>query len=137
MPLVRLTRNPTDRQLRGFAVAWLLCFGALAFSSHRHHHVAAAAILAILAVAVPLIGSGVRPVLRWSYLGLSYATYPVGVVASYLVLAAVYFVALTPIGWIMRLAGHDALGRRPDPRRASYWTPHPPPPPIDSYFKQD
>jgi len=137
MPLVRLTKNPTGRQLLVFALAWLACFGALSASAYRHHHRAAAVVLAAAAVVVPLAGAVVRPVLRWAFLGLSYVTYPIGLMMSYIVLALVYFVALTPIGWIMRLAGHDALGRRFDAGRASYWTPHRPPPTIDSYFKQD
>jgi len=137
MPLVRITKNPTGRQLLVFAVAWLLCFGAIALSLWRHGRAPAAAAAAGLAAGIPLAGACYRPVLRAAFLGLSYATYPVGLVVAYLVLALVYFVALTPIGWIMRWFGHDPLGRRFEPARTTYWAPRGPARPIDSYFKQD
>ena len=137
MPLVRLTKNPSGRQLLVFAAAWLVFFGAIALSFWRHGRLPVAAAAAGVAVGVPLVGAAYRPVLRLAYLGLSYATYPVGVVVSYVVLALVYFVALTPIGWIMRLFGHDPLGRRFEPARATYWVTREPARLVDSYFKQD
>lgn len=137
MSLVRITKNPSGRQLLVFAVAWLVFFGAIAFSLWRHGRAPAAATLAGIAAGIPLVGAAFRPVLRLAYLGLSYATYPLGLVVSYVVLALVYFVALTPIGWMMRLVGHDPLGRRFEPGRATYWTTRGPARPTESYFKQD
>ncbi len=40
---------------------------------------------------------------------------------TYVILAVVFFLVLTPLGLIRRLLGKDTLGRRPDPDRTSYW----------------
>ncbi len=43
-----------------------------------------------------------------------------------LVLGAVFLVAVTPIGIVMRLAGKNLLNRRYDPAAESYWIPRDP-----------
>ncbi len=45
-----------------------------------------------------------------------------GYVNSRILLTLVYFIVITPFGFIMRLMGHDPLCRRA-PRRESYWIP--------------
>jgi hypothetical protein len=137
MSLIRITKHPTGRQLFVFGLAWAACFGALGLAAWRHGHAGLGLSVGILATAVPLAGLVRRPVLRLAYLGLSYATYPIGIVVSYAVLAFTYFVALTPIGLIMRLFGHDPLTRKFDPEAASYWVTRPKAKAPESYFKQD
>ncbi|NQW09984.1 MAG: hypothetical protein HQ481_08925 [Alphaproteobacteria bacterium] len=52
-------------------------------------------------------------------------------VVSPLIMAAVFFLVVTPIGLIRRVFVRDPLGLRPDPSATSYWvvkeTPIPPP----------
>jgi hypothetical protein len=137
MSLVRITKNPTARQLLVFAVSWLLFFGALGLAGWlrgRHRH---AAMLWALAAALPLAGLASRRILRFAFVGLSYATYPIGLVVSYIVLALVYYLALTPIGLTMRLFRYDPLARTFDPAAPSYWIPRKKNTPPESYFKQD
>ena len=71
-----------------------------------------------------------------AYVGLSYATYPVGFVVSHAVLALVYFLALAPIGLTMRLLGHDPLSRKFEPGTKSYWKPRDGKRTAESYFNQ-
>ncbi|MFT5143749.1 MAG: hypothetical protein ACI80V_001309 [Rhodothermales bacterium] len=44
-----------------------------------------------------------------------------GTVMTTILLTAVFYVVVSPIGVLMRLAGKDPLNRRPDPKVASYW----------------
>jgi hypothetical protein len=134
--LIRLNRHPSRRQLAIFGVAWFV-FGALvSIGLWRRGHQETALSAAALSVAVPLIGIGVPDALRWLYVGLSYATYPIGFVVSHLVLAVVYFGVVTPIGLVMRLCGYDPLERKFDPKLTSYWKPRRDRPTPESYFRQ-
>jgi hypothetical protein len=56
-------------------------------------------------------------------------------IVSPVVLGLLYFGMFTPIGWVMRLAGHDAMARRWDPKAASYWIRRAPPGPADDSFR--
>jgi hypothetical protein len=136
MPLVRIDKNPSGRQLLVFAAAWLVFFGAWGLLAWRHGRHAHAEALWCLAAAVPAAGAVSRRILRLAYVGLSYATYPVGFVVSYVVLALVFFIVLTPIGLLMRLLGHDPLCRKFDPAAKSYWIPREGTKTVESYFNQ-
>lgn len=137
MSLIRINRNPGRRQLLVFGLAWLAVLGLLGWESwHRGRHPAAEAAW-VIAAAVPLAGLISPAFLRYVYLATSYATYPVGFAVSHLVLALVYYLALTPIGLTMRLFRHDPLSRRFDPEAQSYWVRRGGPRPAESYFQQD
>ena len=58
------------------------------------------------------------------------------VAMPYVVLAIVYFLALTPIGLTMRLFRHDPLSRRLDPQAKSYWKPRSAAKSAEDYFNQ-
>lgn len=136
MSLVRIDRNPAGRKLLVFGAAWLVFFGSWGLVGWmRGRHAAAEALWAV-AAAVPLAGAASRRILKLAYVGLSYATYPVGFVVSYVVLALVYFLVLTPIGLVMRLFGHDPLARKFDPAAKSYWSPRERTKTVESYFNQ-
>ncbi len=136
MSLIRINRNPSDRQLSVFALAWLLFLGILGAQAWHRGHLTAAKVAWGLAGAVPLTGLLNRESLRRVYLALSYATYPIGFVVSRVLLALVYYLALTPIGLTMRLFRYDPLARRFDRGASSYWTPRQAPPTPESYFNQ-
>lgn len=136
MSLIRIERNPSGRQLLVFGIAWLGFAGLLgAVCWLRGRHPAAEALWAA-ACAVPLAGAISRRFLRLVYLGLSYATYPVGYGVSHVVLALAYFLAVTPIGLTMRLFRYDPLSRKFDPGAKTYWKARGKPKPVESYFKQ-
>ena len=136
MSLIRINRNPNRRQLLVFGAAWLGVLGIAGCASWLRGRHPAADVLWALAVCVPLVGLGFPAVLRYAYLGLSYATYPIGFVVSYLVLAFAYFLVLTPIGLAMGLFRYDPLSRKFDPEAKSYWTPRDKTKTVESYFNQ-
>ncbi len=137
MSLIRINRNPSGRQLAVFAVAWLVFLGLAGLASRLHGRPLAAGVLWAAAAAVPLAGAAWPVVLRYAYLGLSYATYPVGFVVSHAALLVVYYLVLTPLGLAMRLFRHDPLSRGFDPAAKSYWTPRQPAGKPESYLNQD
>jgi hypothetical protein len=137
MSLIRIERNPSGRQLLVFGIAWLVFFGIAGRLFWHHQHFVPAEILLCVAVIVPLAGAVSRRMLRLAYVGLSYATYPVGLVVSYVALALVYFLVVTPIGLAMRLLGRDPLLRKFDPKAKSYWNPKAGEKTVASYFNQD
>ena len=136
MSLIRINRNPSGRQLAVFAVAWLVLLGALGAKEWLRDRHLPAEILWAIAAAVPLAGIVSREALRLAYLGLSYATRPIGIAVSLIVLAIVYYRALAPIGLTMRLFGRDPLSRRFEPDAPTYWKPRKTVRPVSSYFDQ-
>jgi hypothetical protein len=83
-----------------FAVGWTL---------------AATALLALAVFAPPLLGP-LNRAWRWLSLQLSRIVNPI-------IMCVMFFVVLTPIGIVMRLAGNDPLRLRLDPQAPSYWLP--------------
>jgi len=137
MSIIRINKNPTGRQLFVFSIAWLVFLFAAALADRRHGHPRAAEALGFAAVALPLAGLASQRLLRYAFLGLSYATYPIGLVISHIALAVVYYVALTPVGLTMRALGRDPLERKFEPEKKTYWTPTKTNRSVESYFKQD
>jgi hypothetical protein len=137
MSLIRISKNPQGRQLAVFALAWLVFVGSVGVADWHHGRPRAAEIMWTAAVALPLSGLVSRRPLKYAFVGLSYATYPVGLVVSHIALAIVYFLALMPIGLAMRALGRDPLERKFDPALKSYWMPRATGKPPQSYFKQN
>lgn len=55
------------------------------------------------------------------FTGWMMTVFPIGWILSHALLALVFYFVVYPIGLLMRLFGHDALGRRFDPDAGSYW----------------
>jgi hypothetical protein len=138
MSLIEINWHPDARQLRIFGV------GALAAS------VVVAAVLTfvwgapvIWALIVPAVGVGIflcslisLRAARAVYLALTVATMPIGVVVSFVLLGAFYFLLLTPVGLFFRLIGRDSLRLRFDRKARTYWVPHKAPASVERYFHQ-
>ena len=137
MGLIRIDRNPAPRQLALFGLIWLVFFGVVgAVVLGQTDSVAWAVVLWVLAVAVPLLGWLVPAFMRIVYLGMSYAAFPIGFVLSHVILAAVYYLVLTPVGLLMRPFGYDPMHRRFDPQAKSYWAPRQQDEDVQRYFRQ-
>ncbi len=70
------------------------------------------------------------------YKGWMYAAFPIGWTISHIVMAATFYLVITPIGLIMRLVGRDPMHRKPDPSLTSYWTTYPQARDPKRYFRQ-
>jgi hypothetical protein len=135
--IVRIERNPTRRQLQVFALSWLVVFGILGGCVWwKNGSLGVAGVLWAVGTVVPVVGLAWPGFLRVAFLAACYATFPIGLVVSYLILAVVYYMVLTPIGFVLRLKGQDPLRRRFDRNAKSYWTPRRQEEDSERYFKQ-
>lgn len=104
-----------------FGVAWVVFFLLAALiAAWRGAPVSPRLILA-LAVIPPLIGWIFPGFLRLLYIALAVITFPIGFVVSHLILAALYYLVLTPTGLILRCVKPGFFAKRPDPSLPTYW----------------
>lgn len=137
MTLIRINHHPTGRQLAVFGFAWAVVFGVVGRIVWRDAgSIEAAAVVWVLAVAVPAAGWVWPSAMRAVFIATSYATMPIGLVLSYLVLAVVYYGLLTPIGLAMRACGRDVMHRRFDREAETYWRPRKQDDRPSRYFRQ-
>ena len=138
MALLALNWNPDRSQLTILGWLWLplllVTMGVVALV--RLDTLAALYVTCPLAVLSMLVGRLAPRCLRPVFVGLLLVTFPIGFVVSHLVMLVVFFLVLTPMALVMRLAGRDALGLRFDRQARSYWIPHPAPHPVSRYFRQ-
>lgn len=146
MALVRIDLRPDRRRLREFGLVALVLFSLLAGLALWRGHLlgldlgangrAVAAGLGALAVSSGLASLLWPAANRPLYTLLSLVAWPIGLVVGHVVLALIYFGAMLPLGLVFRLVGRDALERRPDPTRASYWVERDGEVPKGRYFRQ-
>ena len=121
MSLIRLNTRPSLRQLFQFGIAWVVFFALAAlFAAWRGSPVSPWWILA-LALIPPLIGWIFPGFLRGLFVVLAVVTFPIGFVVSHLILAALYYLVLTPTGLILRLVKMGLFPKRPEPSLPTYW----------------
>ena len=116
--------NPTERMLKQFAGLWIVFFGGIAAWQHLYHQRSTLAlVLAVLAVVVGPLGLVWPRAIRPVFVAWMAAAYPIGWVVSKVVLGVVFYLVFTPMGWIFRLIGRDALQLKPQPGANTYWQP--------------
>ena len=104
--------------------AWTvgLALIALAAWSAYRDRVSAGWVLASLGVALIAAGLFVPPAARAFHLVWMRLAHALGWINSRILLALIFYLVITPVGLVQRLAGRDALRRR-GPGGTSYWTP--------------
>ena len=138
MALLELDLDPRPKVLRAFGIGALVFFGALAGLGAASWDWPQAAWLPVAAVGL-LSGAFALARPSWNrplYLLLTVACYPLGLVASYVVLAIIFYVVLTPVGLVFRLIGRDALRRRRPREATTYWIARSGSPAPERYFRQ-
>ena len=120
MALMEIRWNPTRRELRQFGGLLALLLGVLAFWNRAAGTtvlIVCGSLLLLVALLAWLRPSWLRPVyVTWMCLA-----FPIGWVVSHLLLAAIFYLLLTPLGWLLSLGGYDPLRRRWDRSLDSYW----------------
>jgi hypothetical protein len=123
------------RQLREFSAIWLVFFCAMGawqwFVNSK-----APVLLCALGLLVGLPGL-VRPTLVKPLFSLAMAlSFPIGWLATRLLLGFLFFFLFTPLGWLLRRLEHDPLHIRKLQHTTSYWSPARQPSDARSYFRQ-
>jgi hypothetical protein len=137
MKLIQIDHNPSTRQLNVFGLIWLLFFATVGgVLLNGGSSVLVAALVWGVSVLVPAVGWIVPEFMRMIYVGMAYATYPIGFVVSYLIMLVVYYLVLSPIGLVMRLFGHDPMNRHIDKNVGTYWCPREQDDSLSTYFRQ-
>jgi hypothetical protein len=138
MPLVELKRQASDREVRQFALLWLpgFCLVAAAVGYLWFDAPRAAVALLVAAGASCLCGVLVPQVMRVVLLAWMWLTYPLSWLASYVLLAAVYFLVITPIGMALRALGRDPLELQMKRAVDTYWQPRTADSDRQRYFRQ-
>jgi hypothetical protein len=114
---------PSMRVLRQFAALWVVFFLGLAAWRWTHGRADAATIvMAVAAVVIGVPGLVAPAFIRPVYTGWMIAAFPIGWMVSRIVLGAVFFCVLTPLGAVFRATGRDVLSRGRS-SQSSYWKP--------------
>ena len=122
---------PTDRN---FGVTFGCVFAALALWAAWKHNATAGWTMAGVSLLFFVLGMLIPRVLHplnlaWARLGAL-----LNMIVSPIVMAAMFFLVLTPVALVMRARGRDILQRRLDPQSRSYWVERNPPGPETANF---
>ena len=136
--MIEINWSPSKRDLRQFAGIWFPAFWILVggLCGYKTGSLAITAAIFSAAFVVSLVGYLWLPFMRVIFVGWMCAAFPIGWTVSYLLLAAIFFLVLTPIGLVMRLFGRDPMMRAFDRPAKTYWVPHNPGGDPRRYFKQ-
>jgi hypothetical protein len=122
--------------LRQFAVLWILFLGLVAYWQGITDGPSTAAWVCVgLAIMPGLAGLVIPNIIRPVFVGLMVVTAPIGWIMSHLLLALLFYGMFTPVAFIFKLIGRDALTRRFRPDLETYWTLKPTATSLKSYFR--
>jgi hypothetical protein len=138
MTLFGTNPEPGREELRRFSTVWLPLFLVAAGFWLRSRTGAAWPVPALGLGAALSILAGLRAPDRMKplYVGLGRVTAPAGRILSAILLAAIFFLVVLPVGLLRRAAGADPLSRRFDRAAGSYWVPRREPRGPERWFRQ-
>ena len=137
MALVDINWNPSRKELRVFSLL-LIGFGAIVavILYRRLESQAPSEVVLFITGALGLTGLVAPLLVRPVYLLWMGLAFPIGWVVSHVMMLAVYYLVLTPIGLVMRLCGRDPMQRQLDRDAKTYWLPRSTRSDLKSYFRQ-
>ncbi|MBW3613809.1 MAG: hypothetical protein KY439_00650 [Actinobacteria bacterium] len=137
MALVDVNRNPSAKDLRAFGLLLPVFVAVFGWTiGHRSGSSTAASVIWAAGAAVVVVYLARPPLRRAVFVGWSYVTYPIAWAVSHVILGAVFFGVVTPIGLLVRRLREDPMERQWDPAAPSYWTSREPERDVRRYFRQ-
>jgi saxitoxin biosynthesis operon SxtJ-like protein len=136
MGLIRIEHNSSRGQLAVFSAAWLIVFGIIGGAALQGSNVSYVAAGWTAALAAPCLWLAAPGLLRRVYVGMAYLAFPIGFVVSHLVLLAIYYLVLTPVGLMLRSLRYDPMNRRFDRGARSYWIRRETADEVQQHFRQ-
>ena len=137
MALVDINWNPSRKDLRIFSLL-LIVFGAIVggWLWSRNAESLFGKVLLLGGIGVGGVGACCPRIMRPLYVTWMSLAFPIGWTVSHVMMAATFYLVITPIGLIMRLCGRDPMQRRIDRQAKSYWAKKPATRDLKSYFRQ-
>lgn len=138
MPLIAVNWHPNNKQLRSFGRIALIALAVISLLLYLLKRLDIEWALAILGIGIIIFLSSIISLkaARVIYLVLTLATLPIGLASGYVLLAAFYFLVLTPLAIVFRAIGRDALRLKSGPAAKSCWLRYRPPDRLERYFHQ-
>jgi Saxitoxin biosynthesis operon protein SxtJ len=128
--------HPGDRKLRLFAILFFAASTLLGtWQGLEYGRLLPCAALLIAGCTVALLGFYRPSPVRFIYLGMTIASFPLGWLVSHMLLALVYFGLFAPVALLFRLIGRDVLDLRANAVRESYLKTRPAARSGSSYFR--
>ncbi len=135
--MLEINWKPSDRELRQFAVAFLVAAVAIgSVAWWKWEAPTAARILWGLGPIVALLGLLAPKAVKPIFVLLTLVAFPIGMVLGHVLMGLVFYLLLTPVALFFRLLGRDVLHRRYDPEASTYWIRRRPPADASRYFRQ-
>jgi Saxitoxin biosynthesis operon protein SxtJ len=134
--MIEINKNPKAKELSQFGIIWLPALLLLLVWMITSRLETRLWTILLTAIAIVSMGLGVlRPlILKPIFVSLQYLTWPIGMVVSYVLLAIVFYLLITPVGLLLRLLGYDPVDKRL--RIGSMWHVREPVIEQASYFRQ-
>jgi hypothetical protein len=138
MSLVKINWNPTNKELRQFGWIAIIAMSLIATLCYyvKHVELKYCAVIFYIGVVIFIISLISLKLTKYIYVGMSAATFPIGMCISFIVMAIFFYIVITPIGLIFRLFGRDSMKRRFEPEKESYWILHKQNENLRRYFRQ-
>ncbi len=114
--------NTSDRDLRKFGImvgGVFAVLGLLFLWRHKAHY----PYFLWPGAALVLVGAIFPRVLKWIYIAWMSVAFVLGFMMAHVILAFLFYLVITPIGLLARLAGKDFLSLKLDRAAKSYWIP--------------
>ena len=134
MKLIEINWNPTDRQLRQFAV---ICMFALPFVGWLWNgSTKTVGLLATLGFILAILGIFLPAFIKPVFLALTLVASPIGLAVGELSMLFIYYGLFVPIGLVFWLMQRDGLQLKLDQEAESYWQPIENPKGVANYYRQ-
>jgi len=125
MAVLEINWNPSRRELRQFAVLWIIFFAGIGTMLYVKHGAGPwPTALWAAAVVVGLPGVVFPALLRPVYVGWMVAAFPIGWTVSHLLLGSIFYLVISPIGLLLRALGRDPMRRTFEHDAKTYWIEH-------------
>jgi hypothetical protein len=135
--VIEVNKRPSRRELAWFGAVPPIFFGLVGLLIWwQLDSVRGARISWGIGLGLAIAYFSVRPIRLPLYLGWMHAVKPIAWTISHLVLAAIFFLLITPIGMVMRLFGRDPLEREFGESVETYWVRHDPGGDTARYLRQ-
>lgn len=138
MSIIEIDYNPNRKKLRDFGLIALVASIVLSLVLYFFKHLAIQWIFVIIGIGLFIFLSSLISLrlTKIIYLGLTYLTFPIGYVLSFLVMSIFYFLIITPVGLVFKITGKDPLHKKYNKAAKSYWIKRQAPDKLDRYFHQ-